>query len=44
MNIVLLGDTIFDNAPYVGENEAVSELLQYKLPKACRTASLVPKS
>ena len=28
MNIVLIGDSIFDNASYVGESESVSDLIQ----------------
>ena len=34
MHIVLLGDSIFDNASYVSEGESVSELLSVKLPEA----------
>ena len=34
MHIVLIGDSIFDNASYVGEGESVSNLLSDKFPNA----------
>ncbi len=34
MYIVLLGDSIFDNASYVADGESIVELLSKKLPKA----------
>ncbi len=37
-HIVLLGDSIFDNAAYVGENPNVIKQLQMKLPKDWNTS------
>ena len=41
MHIVLLGDSIFDNASYVLEGESVSDLLAKKLPNAKITLAAV---
>jgi len=34
MHIVLIGDSIFDNASYVNDSESVEDLLQQKIPVA----------
>jgi hypothetical protein len=38
-HIVLLGDSVFDNAPYVARGEEVVEHLRRRLPRAGRPRS-----
>jgi hypothetical protein len=39
-HIILLGDSIFDNSPYVPEHETVSDQLAAILPNGCRATLL----